>query len=152
MTRFQWLDDESRVQEMLCGELDPRLRELFSEVRLVDGGLALLRLLNSDPNTLRTIDDFAFHLRKPAAAVEKGLRGMVKLGLVRRIDAANITVFGVTRDPDRRHLLGELCTWQDRWHKRLAQIEQVVDGKIPASAFHPDVIGSVTSELSQVRQ
>src|SRR5512143_3600099 len=100
MTRFQWLDDESRVQEMLCGELGPRLRELFSEVRLVDGGLALLRLLNSDPNTLRTIDDFAFHLRKPAAAAEKGLRGMVKLGLVRRIDAANITVFGVTRDPE----------------------------------------------------
>lgn len=152
MTRFQWLDDESRVQEMLCGELGPCLWELFSEVRLIDGGLELLRLLHLHPNTLRTIDDFAFHLHKPAPVVEKGLRAMVKLGLVRRIDAASVVVFGITRDPDRRRLLVELCDWQDRWHKRLAQIEQVVDGKFPVSALYSDAIGSVSLEFGQARQ
>lgn len=152
MTRFQWLDDESRVQEMLCGELGPCLWELFSEVRLIDGGLELLRLLHLHPNTLRTIDDFAFHLHKPAPVVEKGLRAMVKLGLVRRIDAASVVVFGITRDPDRRRLLVELCDWQNRWHKRLAQIEQVVDGKFPVSALYSDAIGSVTLESGRARQ
>ncbi len=151
MTRFQWLDDESRVQEMVCGELNPHLRELFIDVRRIDGGLALLRLLNSHPNTLRTIDDIAFHLQRSAPSVEKSLRGMVNLDLVRRIEAAGVTVYGITRDPNRARQVAELCEWQDRWHQRLAQIEQLVNGRFPGTGLRQDTVVSKLPEFGQAQ-
>jgi hypothetical protein len=134
MAKFQWLDDESNLHEMVYGELDTHLRDLFTQVRLLDGGGTLLRFMQAHANTLSTVDDIAYHLAAPAPAVEKSLRTLVKLGLVRHIDAADITLYGITNDPDRRRLVRDLCAWQDRWHTRLTQIERAIEGKFSPSS------------------
>ncbi len=138
MPKSQWLSDESQLQEMVCEELDAHVRDLFAQVRQLDGGSALLRFLRSHVNTLRTADDIAYHLRQPAPVIERTLRGMLKLGLVRRIDASGVTWFGITLDPDRRRLVRDLCAWQDRWQARLEQIEHVICGKLSPSRRSAD--------------
>ncbi len=147
MAKFQWLNDESQLQEMVFGELDSRLSDLVAQIRLVDGGFALVRFFKANANTLRTVDDIAFRLHQAAPAVEKGLRAMMKLNLVQRVEAGGVTWFGMTRDPERRRMVHDVCGWQDRWRARLAQIEQVVNG-IPSLALEGKV--PIASEIRKV--
>lgn len=129
MAKFQWLNDESQFEQVVYGELDARLSDVVAQIRLVEGGFALLRFLKSNANTLRTVDDIAFRLHQPTPAVEKSLRTMSKLNLVRRIQAGGVTWFGMTQDPDRGRLVRDLCAWQDRWRSRLAKIDQAINGR-----------------------
>ncbi len=147
MAKFQWLNDESQLLEVVYGELDTQLSNLVAQIRPIDGGFALLRFFKSNANTLRTVDDIAYYLHQAPPAVERSLRAMVKLDLVRRVEVGGVTWFGITKDPDRRRMVYDLCAWQDRWRKRLAQIDQVINGK---SGLSPEGKVSIGSELKQV--
>ncbi len=147
MTKFQWLNDESQFEQVVYGELDARLSAVVDQIRLVEGGFALLWFLKSNANTLRTVDDIAFRLRQPTATVEKSLRAMSKLNLVRRVQAGGVTWFGMTLDPDRGRLVRDLCAWQDRWRSRLAKIDQAING---GPDLAPDGRVPVISESKRV--
>ncbi len=128
MARFQWLDDETRIREVVFGELGTSMKDLFAEVSSLEGGCSLLRFLDQHANTLMTIDDIAYHLVEPHARVARSLNKMIDLGLVKRVEAAGLVLYGVTDEPDNRRLMHSLCLWQDRWHARLLEIERLING------------------------
>ncbi len=128
MAQSQWLNDESRLQEIVYAELEAPLRELSRQIQRLDGGNALLHFLLAQAGTLRTVDDIAYHQCQPAHAVQKSLRGLIRLGLVHHVDAAGVSLYGITRDPERRRWASDLCAWQDRWQARLAQLERAIGG------------------------
>ncbi len=129
MAGFRSLDEASPIEKIMFDELGTKPLELFYRVREIDGGCALLHFLNANANTLRTIDDVAYHLIETPAAVERGLDALLDLGLARCVDAPGLRVFGITADPEQRQYVRELCHWQDRWHARLLRIARVIDGK-----------------------
>lgn len=147
MAKFQWLNDESQLQQVVYGELEPQLSNLAAQIRLIDDGFALLRFIKSNSNTLRTVDDIAYYLHQTAPAVDKSLRALLKLDLVRRVQVSGVTWFGMTRDPQQRRSVQDLCAWQDRWHKRLTQIDQVVNGKTGLASEAKATIGSELKQL-----
>jgi hypothetical protein len=129
MAELQWLDDESHLQALLLEELEPRERELFAQVAVLDCGCPLLRFLHDRPHALMTIDDIAYHVIEPQAAIERSLGGMIELGLARREEVAGLTLFGITEDKEKRELMRGLCDWQDHWQARLARIGRVIGGE-----------------------
>ncbi len=54
---------------------------------------------------------------------------LVNLGLVRKVDAAGVSFFGITNDPELRQAMRDLWRWQDRWHQRLTEIERMLKGQ-----------------------
>ncbi len=129
MARFQWLDDETHMREVVLSELGAGMKDLFAEASSLDGGCPLLRFLDQHANTLMTIEDVAYHLVEPQAKVARALDKMIDLGLVRRVDAAGIVLYGVTELPEKRRLMHNLCEWQDRWRTRLEEIERLINGE-----------------------
>ncbi len=127
--QLQWLDDESHTQELVLDELEPRARQLFSQIRAFDCGCLLLRFLEAHAHRLMTIDDIAYHLVEPDAVVEQSLYAMIDLGLARRVGLAGLSLFGFTMDQEKQQLVRGLCAWQDGWQARLARLERMVGGK-----------------------
>jgi hypothetical protein len=89
----------------------------------------LLLFLNENPNVLMTDDDLAYLVDDQAPTVQSNLYAMIDLGLTRQIDVAGVTLFGMTRNPETRQLIRELCAWQRQWRKRLAEIDRLFNGK-----------------------
>ena len=132
---------EPSLQELVCAELDPRLNDLFARVRPLDGGFTLLRFFAANANTLRTADDVAYHVGMSASAVDKSLHALSHMGLVRRVQAAGITLYALTEDPLKRRTVRDLCAWQDRWQARIAQIDRLINGQpSPADAARPRAV------------
>ncbi len=129
MARFQWPDDEVRIRQMVLDDLGSGMRQLFAQISAVDGGWALLRFLDRNTNTLLTLEDIAFRLGELSSTIDNAACLMVELGLMQSVQAAGITLFGITSNPDRRRLVHALCSWQDHWHARLAGIERVINGE-----------------------
>ncbi len=129
MTRFQWLDDETHIRQLVLEELGAGTKDLFAQVSLFECGCSLLRFLDQHANTLMTIDDIAYHLVEPYEEVACSLEKMIEMGLVRRVEAAGLVLYGVSQEMDERRLIHDLCQWQDRWLARLAEIERVINGK-----------------------
>jgi len=129
MPQFQWLDDEQLVQDLMLRDLGQQVRDLFDQVRALDGGFPLLRFLAANANTLMTIEDIAYFLKKQIAEVEPSLFAMVDIGLARYADVVGLAFFGLTSDPARRQRVRELCDWQDRWNTCLARIGDRFNGK-----------------------
>ncbi len=142
MPQFQWLDDEQLIHDQMFEELPRQVRNLVDEVNACEGGLTLLRLLDLNSKTLKTLDDIAKDLGQPQPTVEKSLYALLDAGLVRWVNLAGLVFFGITDDPERRELVRVLWDWQDRWHARLARIERVIDGKrrsrISLEGLRPD--------------
>jgi hypothetical protein len=129
MARFQWLDDETHIRQVVLTELGAGTKDLFAQVSSLECGCSLLRFLDQHANTLMTIDDIAYHLVEPYGEVACSLEKMIGMGLVRRVEAAGLVLYGITEEPDRSRLIHELCQWQDRWLARLAEIERVINGE-----------------------
>ncbi len=129
MARFQWLDDETHIRQVVLEELGAGTKDLFAQVSLFECGCPLLRFLDQNANTLMTIDDIAYHLVEPYGEVACSLDKMIEMGLVRRVEAAGLVLYGVGEEMDKRRLIHDLCQWQDRWLARLAEIERVINGK-----------------------
>ncbi len=128
MAQLQWLNDERLDREDVFEEMPEPIRHLFDQVSACDGGMPLLRTLEANPNTFKTAEDLAYSVQQPQAAVEGSLYALVNLGLVQWMNVAGLVFFGLTPNPDQRQAAHDLCAWQDRWHARLAHIEQVVNG------------------------
>ncbi len=144
MPLFQWLNDEQLIQESIIKEMPERTRELFEQVAELDGGVPLLRLLDSNPNTLKSLDDLAYNLHQPESTVANTLHALVNLGLVRWVNVAGLGFFGLTTDWNGRETVRQICAWQDRWHARLARLGRMVDG-----ACRPEIsLGEVHSNAS----
>ena len=129
MPQFTWLDDMSFVQTVFLEGLSIRLRDLFDRICSLDCGWSLLLLLNENPNVLMTDDDLAFLIDDLATTVQSNLYAMIDIGLARQIDVAGITLFGMTKDPEARQIIHELCAWQNQWRTRLAQIDRLISGR-----------------------
>ncbi len=129
MARFQWLDDETHIRQVVLDELGAGTKDLFAQVSSLECGCSLLRFLDQHANTLMTVDDIAYHLVEPRGKVACSLDKMIEMGLVRRVEAAGLALYGVTERSDRRRMMRGLCQWQDRWLARLAEIKRVIDGE-----------------------
>jgi hypothetical protein len=114
---------------MLLTELDEHTRALFKQLYRLHCGIQLVRFLVENTHTLATVEGIAYHLNEPPAKVEADIQELANLGLVRQVEAADLTLFGVTVDSNRRQSMHELCTWQERWQVRLARIERAIEGK-----------------------
>lgn len=130
MDTTRWLDDESRIQQAVFGELESKTRQCFDRLRVLEGGLALVRFLHQRANTLMTTDDIAYHLRLyPYAAVARSLHALTEMGLARRVRVGNLVLFGLTADARQRELVHALYVWQERWLARVNSLEQVIGGQ-----------------------
>lgn len=129
MPQFALFDDMSFVQTVFLEGLSIRLRDVFDRICSLDCGWPLLIFLNDNPNVLMTDDDFAYLVDEQAPMVQSNLYAMIDLGLIRQIEVAGITLFGMTRNPEMRQVVRDLCAWQNQWRKRLAQIDQLINGK-----------------------
>ncbi len=129
MARFQWPEDEARIRQMVLNDLGAGMRQLHAQISALDGGWLLLRFLDQNSNTLMTLEDIAFRLGESTKTIEKAGCAMEELGLMRSVEAAGITLFGITDNLDKRRLVHSLCSWQDNWHARLAGVERVISGE-----------------------
>ena len=102
---------------------------LFKQLCTLNCGIQLVRFLVENKHTLATVAGIAYHLNEAPAKVEGDIQELENLGLVRQVDVADLTLFGVTMDSDRRQLMRDLCAWQERWQLRLARIGRALDGK-----------------------
>ncbi len=135
MDTTRWLDDESRIQQAMFGELEGKTRQCFDRLCGLEGGLALIRFLHQRANTLLTADDIAYHLSLyPYAVVARNLQALAEMGLVRRVRAGNVVLFGLTEDSKKRELVRALYVWQDRWLARVNSLEQVIRGQASDAA------------------
>jgi len=126
---LEWLDDETVLPSVLLTELDEHTRALFKQIRTFNCGMPIVRFLVENEHTLVTLEGIAFHLNEPPAKVAGDIYTLEELGLARRVDVADLVLFGATRDSGRRQLMRDLCAWQERWHKRFARIECAIGGK-----------------------
>ena len=142
MAQVHWLDDERFVNDGMLEDMEKKVRILFDCLRTIESGLLLLRFLNSNANTMRTIEDIAYWLKRPHLAVERSLYVLADLGLARWSNIVGLTFFGLTADPEKQQLVRDLCDWQDRWYARSALIENVLDGNARqpfARSIRPEV-------------
>ncbi len=130
MNTPHWLDDESRIQQAMFGELEFKTRECFERLRVVEGGCALVRFLARRTNTLMTADDIAYYLQA-YPGIANTLHCLVEMGLVRCVRVPDVVLFGLTDDPEKRELVCRLCNWQDRWLTRVARLEHAIRGRAP---------------------
>lgn len=148
--QYQSLDDEQLIQDWMLEGAKQQMRVLFGWVHMLADGFRLLRFLHLNANTLMTMEDIAYLLKQPLAAVERNLYAMVDFGLVRWTDVAGLAFFGLTTDLERRQVVRELYEWQNCWRARQARIGQVINGKAENS-FQPDVEAQTRNELYQAQ-
>ncbi len=128
MNEIRWEDIDTLSPRAVTASLDGKVRSLFFQVCMLDGGSSLLRLLNSKHNSVMTADDIAYHLNQTSAVVDRNLRKLMELGWVRRVAMSDCAWFGLTTDPQRQEIVSELLAWQDRWVARLEEMKLVVNG------------------------
>jgi hypothetical protein len=126
---LEWFDDESVLPSVLLTELDEHTRALFKQLGMLHCGIQLVRFLVENKHTLSTVEGIAYHLNEPPAKVEADVQELENLGLVRQVEVADLALFGVTVDSNRRQSMHDLCAWQERWQVRLARIERAIGGK-----------------------
>lgn len=135
MPEFQSLDDEQSFHDRMLEGMEQQVRDLFNQLYRLDHGLPLLRFLDANANTLMTIEDIEYFLKRPRLALEPCLYTLVDLGLARWVKVAGFVFFGLTSDRERRRLARDLVTWQDHWRARMVRIG-VFDSK-PQPQFLP---------------
>ncbi len=128
MNELVWEDSDLIAPRMLTANLDENARALYQQVCVIAGACPLLRLLNSQANSVLTADDIAYHLKQPQAVVERNLYQLVEFGWVRRVVLPDCTWFGLTTDPQKRKIVQELFAWQDHWIARLEQMKHAING------------------------
>ncbi len=127
MVMIDSVDGDNVLERLLLAELDLNTQATFSEVATLSHGILLLAFLDANPNTLSAADAIAFRLGEDQEEIAESLRGLRRLGLVRRLDVGP-TLWGLTDDPEKRDLVRTLVEWQNRWKVRLARLDRVVWG------------------------
>jgi hypothetical protein len=131
MAQTQWLDDEQFIHERMFDSTESHVRDLFDQLRRLEGGLPILRFLKENANTLLTSEDIAYFVKQSQTEVEHSLNVMTHLGLTRCTDVVGLAFFGLTASHVQRQVVHDLFTWQDRWYARLALIGNAIDGRTP---------------------
>jgi len=131
MNELVWDDMDTISPGRLAAKLDTGVQNLYSQVCALAGACPLLRLLNSQANSVLTADDIAYYLKQPQSVVEHNLCRLLELGWLRQVALPDCTWYGLTTDPQKRKLVNELFAWQDRWSARLEQIRHAING-LPA--------------------
>lgn len=126
---FQWVDDEAFLSDCALAELDANEQCLFGLVRTLDGGLLLFHFLFENVRALRTADDIAFHLKQSVDKVQSNLERLNQFDLVRKLQVAGLTWYGITVDDKKLKQALNLCAWQNRWSVRLEQLHHGIHGK-----------------------
>ena len=103
-------DDESVLRSVLLNELDEHSQVLFKQLCMLNYGIQLVRFLVENKHTLATIEGITYHLNE---SVESDVQELEKLGLVRQVNVADLALFGVTMDSNRRQLMRDLCASRD---------------------------------------
>lgn len=129
MMNGRWFDDLLDLRHALVGELDKEAQALFTRLSRLPSGLALLRVLHAHANTLFTLEDIAYKVGSAPERVGRDLDTLITDGLVRRVSLTDTCFYGLTTEPARRRIIHQLMGWQDRWHQRLARLEQVIRGE-----------------------
>lgn len=129
MTRLDLLNGDPSFQRLLLADLSETAKALFIRIWQLDTGPAILRLLRTQSRTSMTADDIAFRLGESSQLVERDLKSLVRLGIVRITRLPNFTVFDLASDGEHRLLVQELGTWQDRWEARLSKMRHIVLGQ-----------------------
>ncbi len=120
--------EEARLRDMVLDDLNEEERDLFMRVHRLDAGCEIMGYVDQHQNEMLTVDDLAFHLQEPRGAIDPSVRNLVGWGLLRRMDVRGTTFFGLAEDPGTREQVHALFNWQRGWHRRLARIENLVDG------------------------
>jgi hypothetical protein len=131
MAQTQWLDDEQFIHERMFDNTESHVRDLFDQLRRLEGGLPILRFLKENANTMLTSEDIAYFVKRSQIEVEHCLGVMTHLGLTRRTEVVGLAFFGLTASQEQRQIVHDLFTWQDRWYARLAFIGNAIDGRAP---------------------
>jgi hypothetical protein len=126
---LEWFDDESVLPSALLTELDEHTRALFKQLCRLHCGIQLVRFLIENKHTLATVEGIAYHLNEPPVKVDADVQELANLGLVRQVEVADLALFGLTMDSNRRQSMHDLYAWQERWQVRLSRIERAIDGK-----------------------
>ncbi len=129
MTSLDVLNRDPFFQRLLLADLSETAKAALTRIWQLETGPAILRLLRTQPRTSMTADDIAFHLGESPQLVERDLKSLVRLGIVRMTHVPNITVFALASDGEHRLLAQELCIWQDRWGAQLTKMSQIVLGQ-----------------------
>ncbi len=147
MTPLQWLDDERLVQDIVLAEAENHVRDLYNQLQVLDGGFELLFFLATKGNSLMTVEDIAYFVKRPFPEVKSSLEAMVDLGLLRRTDIVGLSFFGITADSEWQQSVRDLCAWRTAWRARMDRIQSVIDGKVGPDS-HCQVDRSSNSPLS----
>ncbi len=121
--------DSLLTVKTVLAELEPNDRALFAQARRIERGCSILRFLNQRDRVLITVEDIAYHLEASRASVARDLQALMRLGLVSSVAVVGVVFFGLTEDEEMRRAVRRLCRWQDRWHRRLSELEDIVDGR-----------------------
>jgi hypothetical protein len=139
MSPLRWLDDERLVQDIVLAEAENHVRDLYNQLQALDGGFELLLFLATKGNSLMTVEDIAYFVKRPFSEVKSSLEAMVDLGLLRRADVIGLSFFGITADSMRQQSVRDLCAWRTAWRVRMDRIQSVIDGKVgPGSLCQAD--------------
>jgi hypothetical protein len=133
---FQWVDDAAFLSDCALAELDAPEQCLFGLVRTLDGGLPLFHFLVENARSLRTADDIAFRLKQPPVQVQCNLERLYRFDLVRKLEVAGLTWYGITVDEKKSQQALNLCAWQNRWSVRLEQLHHAIHGKTTLTNSH----------------
>ncbi len=124
--------EDSEMLEAMLNELGESERALFERVHRLDCGCSLLGVMDRRPLELRGLQDLAYEARVPGDKAAADLRELVRMELVRHVQAAGIDFYGLNGEPGKRDRVARLFRWQRQWHNRLAEMEGFVDGRILA--------------------
>lgn len=129
MTSLDLLNGDPSFQRFLLADLSETAKAAFTRIWELESGPAILRLFRARPRTLMTADDIAFRLGESPQLIERDLKSLVRLGIVRMTRIPNFTVYGLATEGQPRLLAQEIGTWQDRWEARLSKMRHIVLGQ-----------------------
>ncbi len=117
------------IEEMMLAELEPELRELYTQLSRMECGASILRFFRRRPKVLIVIDDIVYYVDGSRPAVERALEGLIALDLLRRVQLPGLELFGLTQNPEKREAVCKLCAWQERWYQHLTRMASWIDGE-----------------------
>ncbi len=125
-------DNEVLTQEFVLSELGKPARLLYKKTQSLRCGSLLLHHFVTHPNSFWTVEDLAYRLNHAPNDVSSDLQSLGELGLIQRVQAAGITLFGLTSDLHRQKLVRDFFDWQARWQARLQRLAHLVGNDLPS--------------------
>jgi len=129
MIALQAIDDETHTREIVLEDLGGDARDLYGKLGALRCGHLIFRLFVARENTFWTVDDIAYYICQSSTGVTRDLESLVELGVARRVDAAGVSLYGVTDDPTLQSAMHDLFNWQVRWQTRLQRINRMILGE-----------------------